>query len=143
MVMQNALLPKNQECEHVANKGAPCEKSELELRLDTEYPGSATEGWYFEQENRKTNVFRRISQPPTSKDGIINPHPFKFLHLPEDHCSTPPFLLIIVTSSAENLEARMAVRTLWGSKNSQLQQPVVFLFAFGLMNNSKVCYMLN
>ncbi|XP_041529326.1 beta-1,3-galactosyltransferase 5-like [Microtus oregoni] len=56
----------------------------------------------------------------------------KFLQLPDIDCKQkPPFLVLLVTSSHKQLEARMAIRKTWGRETKVQGQPVKTLFLLG------------
>ncbi|XP_075810650.1 beta-1,3-galactosyltransferase 5-like [Microtus pennsylvanicus] len=56
----------------------------------------------------------------------------KFLQLPDIDCKQkPPFLVLLVTSSHKQLEARMAIRKTWGRETKVQGQRVKTLFLLG------------
>ncbi|XP_068930892.1 beta-1,3-galactosyltransferase 5 [Petaurus breviceps papuanus] len=59
-----------------------------------------------------------------------------FLQLPDIDCSkNPPFLVVMVTSSHNQIKARMAIRETWGRERSVKGKHIITCFLLGITNS--------
>ncbi|XP_056681936.1 beta-1,3-galactosyltransferase 5 isoform X1 [Monodelphis domestica] len=69
------------------------------------------------------------------KEGTIlfKKHSGNFLQLPDIDCGkNPPFLIVMVTSSHNQVEARMAIRETWGRERSVNGKRIITYFLLGI-----------
>uniref|UniRef100_A0A2K5N623 Hexosyltransferase n=2 Tax=Cercocebus atys TaxID=9531 RepID=A0A2K5N623_CERAT len=84
--------------------------------------------WYFSMYN--LNPFKEQSFPYKKEDG-------HFLKLPDTNCSqTPPFLVLLVTSSHKQLAERMAIRQTWGKERMVKGKQLKTFFLLGTTSSA-------
>ncbi|XP_020848567.1 beta-1,3-galactosyltransferase 5-like [Phascolarctos cinereus] len=74
----------------------------------------------------------------TRKEGtvVFKKNSGNFLQLPDMDCKkNPPFLVVMVTSSHNQIKARMAIRETWGKERSVKGKRIVTYFLLGITNS--------
>ncbi|XP_072470883.1 beta-1,3-galactosyltransferase 5 [Notamacropus eugenii] len=67
---------------------------------------------------------------------VFKKHGGNFLQLPDIDCrKNPPFLVVMVTSSHNQIEARMAIRETWGRERSIKGKRIITYFLLGITNS--------
>ncbi|XP_043852363.1 beta-1,3-galactosyltransferase 5 [Dromiciops gliroides] len=67
---------------------------------------------------------------------VFKKHGGTFLQLPDIDCrENPPFLVVMVTSSHNQIKARMAIRETWGRKRSIKGKRIMTYFLLGITNS--------
>ncbi len=77
----------------------------------------------------------------SNEEGVVNPHPFKFLLLEKTVClekRKDVFLVIMVHSALENYKRRMLIRETWGSQRLYGLLKTVLIFAMGTTDSLQV-----